>query len=174
MTSFSFDAAIADLTQTNMTLSIDTTAQTISISGSVFGGEDASTTYGFGAGWYNIDFSYSANVVQVSNGWIVNSFDTNNSGTITSQGNADVAAGWTHTFFDQAVPSFEFLTDDHRLAGTGFEGQGRFVGRGWVTNNSDGSNTTGTQDWLFMTVPAPGVASLLGVAGLCAMRRRRS
>jgi MYXO-CTERM domain-containing protein len=171
--SFSFNAAQTDVTKTNMTLAIDTTAGSITISGDVYGGEDAGSVYGFGEGWYTIAYTYSANVLQVANGWKVTAFDGANSGTISSQGNADVGSGWSQTFYDQSTPSFLFLQDDHRLAGTGLEGTGLWVGRGWVTSNSNGSNTSATQDWLFTGVPTPGVGGLFGLAGLGMIRRRR-
>ncbi|MFG0258609.1 MAG: hypothetical protein ACF8GE_11965 [Phycisphaerales bacterium JB043] len=173
MTSFSMDAAQADAGRTNVTLEVDTTLGTITISGEVYGGEDTGAAYGFGEGWYDVSFVYAANVTATASGWAVSAFDASNVGTITSQGNADVGAGWSHTFYDQSTPSFLFQQDDHRLAGTGLEGLGYYVGRGWVTSNSDGSNESGTQDWLFVAVPTPGVGMAFGVAGLGLLRRRR-
>lgn len=172
-TSFSFDAALNDNTRDNVTLTYDDVMGTIVIEGEVFGGVANGNMLDFGEGWYDFQMTYSVNVSEVGTGLSVGQNDPANTGTLVSQGNADVAAGFTIDLFDQSNNTFLFLQDDHRLAGHPQEGQGFFVGRGWVTTNSDGSNVAGTQDLLFIAVPAPGAAALAGIAGLAATRRRR-
>ncbi len=151
---------------------------TIDIDGMVFGGEDDGSDYGFGEGWYQLDFSYTMNVSASGTGWVVSPEDPdNNKGTLTAKaGNADIAEGTVFGFFgdkqNDAGFSFKFLQDDHRLGGTAEEGQGFWVGRGWLQLEQDDSET---KDFLFIgkLVPTP-VAALLGLPmliGLGVMRR---
>lgn len=171
-TSFSFDAAFNDAGRTDVTLTVDTVNGTIVIDGEVFGGEDTGVTYGFGAGWYDVHFEYTANVMASGGGWIVDpGSHLNNTGFFRSQGNPDIAAGTTFNFSDINMPlAFEFLPDGHRLAGD----DSTWVGRGWVTSDPDGNDESPTRDWLFQAIPAPGTLGLcgLGMIGM-GMRRRR-
>lgn len=173
VTSFSFDAALADPTRDDVTLTYDSAMGTIVIEGEVFGGVANGDTLDFGEGWYDFQMTYSVNVSEVGTGLSVGQNDPANSGSLVSQGNADLAAGFTIDLFDQSNNTFLFLQDDHRLQGHPEAGQGFFVGRGWVTTNPDGSNVSGTQDLLFIAVPAPSAIALAGLAGLASARRRR-
>lgn len=151
----------------------------INIKGTVFGGVDTGVATGFGAGAYALNFTYTMNVGPSGTGWEVDPNSPGNTGTLTSLGNADVAAG---TVFDLADKdgnqghSFQFLQDDHRLAGHSEFGQGYWVGRGWVMNSK---NDSATHDFLFlgtMLIPLPtplGMAAA-GLIGVAALRRRRS
>ncbi|MCA9292820.1 MAG: hypothetical protein KDA20_03305 [Phycisphaerales bacterium] len=147
----------------------------IQIAGTLYGGVDAGSTYGYGEGLYDLFFEYAANVAPSGTGWVVDPSSALNAGTLTSQGNADVPSGYVFTFEDKSQPSgesFLFLQDDHRLQGHPQEGQGFWVGRGWVMG---AQYPMGTQDFLFIAekIPAPGAMSVLGFAGLAAVRRRR-
>lgn len=174
ITTFSIDAGHARLRV------IDDTGTggglTIRIWGTVYGGEDTGSGYGYGEGFYDIDMTYMMNVTASGTGWIVTGANVDNAGSIVSQGNADVAAGETFHFTDKADGSgnsFLFKQDEHRLAGHPQAGQGYWVGRGWHMSD-DGRNHL-TRDWLFLgtLVPTPGALGLLGVAGLAGLRRRR-
>ena len=161
----------------------------IEISGTVFGGQDDGddAASDFGAGFYDILFSYSVNVAAVADGWIVNPNSASNTGFIESTGttvdgvgnvveNTDVPAGNKWFMFDQVDNnnnSFVLRSDNHRSPGIPHN----LVARGWVTLNSDGSNfgdSGSTQDWLFVTIPLP-LGSTMTLAGLSliALRRRR-
>ena len=148
----------------------------INIVGTVYGGEDSGSGYGYGEGAYAVDFTYAFNVVEDGTGWRVTPANAGNNGTLTSLGNADVAAGETFSFFDFDSTSFLFLQDDHRLGGHSEAGMGYWVGRGWLTLDEEGDNRRPTKDWLFIgkVVPAPtGVAmGAVGLVALCARRRR--
>jgi hypothetical protein len=101
----------------------------------------------------------------------INNFS--NTGTITPldeflqpMGGADQLT----TLTDDNANAFVFLQDGHRLANDNTS----WVGRGWIALNGE-TSTAGTQDWLFTAtlVPTPGAASLLGLAALVGVRRRR-
>lgn len=148
----------------------------IQIAGTLHGGVDNGATWGYGEGDYALFFEYAANVAPSGTGWIVDPNSPLNNGTLTSLGNVDVPLGHVFTFEDKSDvsgESFLFLQDDHRLQGHPEEGQGYWVGRGWV----DGAQYPhgGTRDFLFIAekIPAPGSLALLGLGGLAAIRRRR-
>lgn len=174
VTSFSFDPADG----ANMVLTTTTVGPNveINIAGTAFGGVDTGVTYGFGAGLYDIDFTYRVNVTEVAGpdgGFTVSPNSAMNNGTITAQaGITDVAAGTTWTLYDQSDNSFQLLADGHRLGSfPAILAQDPFVGRGWVTFNADGSNTSGTQDWLF--IPEPSCLALMCIGGIGFLSRQR-
>lgn len=141
----------------------------INITGTLYGGEVENGAY-VDPMDYEVDFWYHLNVADAGNGWIVDGFAAGNSGTLTNTNDNSV-----YTLFGKANDQdrvFEFLADGHRLDND----DSSWVGRGWLTLESDGSNNLGgAQDWIFTAtvIPAPGSAALLGLAGVCAARRRR-
>ncbi len=172
VTTFSFVDVIMTVTDTGSSLSIN-------IAGELFGGEDAGSSYGFGEGAYELDFTYSVNVVADGTGYRVTADDAANAGTLTAvTGDATGAVFAMRDFMD---PSFLFLQDDHRLGGHSEAGEGFWVGRGWLADAAgDGS---GTRDFLFIgemldgpppIIPLP-MSGAMGLAGLAvvATRRRR-
>jgi hypothetical protein len=153
----------------------------INLSGTVFGGVDTGVTHGFGAGFYSVDFTYAMDVTEVAGpdvGFIVSPNSAMNNGTITAQaGITDVGAGTSWTLYDQtddANESFKVLADGHRLGSfPAILAQDPFVGRGWVTFNSDGTHASETQDWLFTPEPTSLALMCIGGAALFARRPRR-
>ena len=148
----------------------------IDIVGTLYGGVDTGDSYGFGEGAYALDFTYAMHVMPDGTGWIVDSSDPLNGGTLTAlAGNADVAEGEVFSFTGQAAngPIFLFNQDGHRLDNhPEFDPDEVWVGRGWF--NMPG--VSGTQDFLFVgtLIPAPGSVILLAAGGaLGATRRRR-
>jgi len=174
-TTFSFDAAFNDAGRDDVTLTIDTDADTITIEGEVYGGEDAGAGYGFGEGWYDLFFQYTAEIMQMGDGWVVNPGDPSmNSGILTSQGNADIVSGVTINLYDTDGTSDTFVLkpDGHRLSGD----NETMVGRGWLSLDPTGDPAPGGafRDWLFIAIPSPGGAAVLAMgAGVVALRRRK-
>jgi MYXO-CTERM domain-containing protein len=147
----------------------------IEIAGSVFGGEiDGNGGYTDGGQFYDINFVYTASVQITSNGWkVVGTDNTSNTGSIALAGSNNPADIFTIT--DNNNNAFLFQADGHRLAGD----SDSWVGRGWLTTNTDGTNVGNTQDWLFTAVetdgvPTPGTLGLAAIGGLVASRRRRA
>ncbi|MEM9066024.1 MAG: hypothetical protein AAGB51_11095 [Planctomycetota bacterium] len=152
----------------------------INISGTVYGGVDTGSAYGFGEGLYDLDFRYIVDVTEVlgaDGGWVADPGSVASQGTITAQGNADVAAGTSWRFYQQlsgSLAPFSFLRDEHRLGGfPSVASLDPFVGRGWVTFDPAGADSSGTQDFIFLAIPTPGSLAVLAGAGLLATRRRR-
>lgn len=152
-----------------LVVSEDAGMLSLRITGTLYGGGVASNAF-VNPHSYSVDFTYSVNVAALMNGWDVNTFDSMNAGLLT---NLD-----TNKEFDLYGKAnmtglvFQFLADGFRIAGD----NSTFVGRGWLTGNSDGTDShSGAQDWLFTgtLVPAPGALALLGLGGLTATRRRR-
>ncbi len=178
---FDFDHASSD-----MRMDLDTTAGTVHIYGTSYGGLDVGTGYDADLqGLWSIDFTYSVNVsvtgvgapdidVEVSpeaplsnNGTLTALFSaTDGSVTIT---NGDVIN------LEQEMEFFFNNTDDHRLGGTGLSGPETHVGWGWL-NHSDSSAHIYDSDWLFTAtvVPVPAAVWLFGSAlGLLGWTRWR-
>ena len=141
----------------------------MNITGTLYGGEVVGGAY-VDPHDYEVDFWYHLNVSDTGNGWIVDGFDAGNTGTLTNTDD-----NTAYTLYGKANDQdrvFEFLADGFRLDND----DSSWVGRGWLTPNSDGTNSLGgQQDWIFTatTIPAPGAAALFGIAGICASRRRR-
>lgn len=178
-TTFSFDPADgASMTVTTSVVGLDIQ---INISGTVYGGVDTGVAYGFGEGLYDVNFTYRMNVSETAGpdgGHTVAAINAMNNGTITAQaGITGVDAGTFWTFYDQSngTYTFKLLADGHRLGGfPAILALDPLVGRGWVTFNSDGTNTGGTQDWIFLSPePSSLVLLVMGGIGLFARRSRR-
>lgn len=153
---------------TVLTVIDDGGALSINISGTLHGGVvDGMGGYVSSAD-YAVDFTYSAFVAASGGGWVVNGIDASNTGTLTNLGDSSVIDLYTTGMPD----SFLFLPDGHRLSGD----NSSWVGRGWITDQTDGSDPLGgTRDWIFTAteIPAPGALALFGLGGLVAGRRRR-
>ncbi len=186
-TTFSFDT-FGDVTLTVNQVGSDLN---ISIAGTVYGGVDNGTGHGFGAGSYSLAFDYTVNVDPMGTGVFVSAPSNGvNRGSLTAgAGITGIAAGTVFDFYESnsMANPFKFLQDEHRLTiATGGSinhpqaGQDLWVGRGWMTFNSDGSpmsgaGGTGFQDWLFtgQIVPLASPLSLAGAGLLCVGRLRR-
>ena len=177
--SFDFDNA-----QSDMRMTLDLTAKTVRIFGTVYGGRDVGTTYenpSMGrVGLWQVDFLYDTNVmVQTSGRIVVSRFSNLNTGYIrplfTSnvnafRGNPQIALVDYNSV--ATAPSF--------LLGLNHRGNPGASGWGWL--NHSGQSHVAASDWLFevdpnpIPIPAPGAASLamLGLSLAGALRRRLS
>jgi hypothetical protein len=147
----------------------------IDIAGTFHGGEDLGGTWGT---TFDIaaTFRYAANVAATANGWQVTGFTTLNNGVLTrlDTNESTVWYGMEDSIGENGPigGTFTFAADGWKIPGD----DSTWVGRGWLTQNDDGSMTAApAQDWFFSAnlVPAPGAMALLGLGGLAAARRRR-
>jgi len=128
-----------------------------------------------GEGWYDLFFQYTAEIMQMGDGWVVNPGDPSmNSGILTSQGNADIVSGVTINLYDTDGTSDTFVLkpDGHRLSGD----NETMVGRGWLSlaPPADPAPRGAFRAWLFIAIPSPGGAAVLAMgAGVVALRRRK-
>jgi len=147
----------------------------IDIAGTFSGGEDVGgawgTTFDLSA-----NFRYAANVVTTVDGWAIDGFSLLNTGTITRLDTNETTTwyGMEDVLGDNgpAGNTFTFAADGWRIDND----DSTWVGRGWMTTNTDGSPSADpAQDWFFsaVQVPSPAGLSLLGFAGIASMRRRR-
>lgn len=154
---------------TVLTVTDDNGALSINISGTLYGGVADGMGGYVSATSYAVDFNYTTFVASSGGGWVVNAIDSANSGTLTNLDDNSVIDLYT----TGSPESFLFLPDGHRLGGD----SSSFVGRGWFTDQTDGSDPLGgTRDWLFTAteIPAPSAFALFGLGGLIAHRRRRA
>lgn len=122
----------------------------IRIGGTVYGGEDSGTAYGFAEGHYRLLFVYDAGVSAVSNGWVVP--EAGNGGRLW-RGGGPGGVELDQALYAKADASgnaFLLKSDGHRLPDAT-----SWVGRGWLTLNSDHSNSGTTRDFLFVAEPVP-------------------
>ncbi len=142
----------------------------INISGTLYGGEVDGMGGYVSAESYAADFNYVVNVTDVGNGWEVNGFSASNGGTLTNLNTMAVTEVYGMTDGNGLV--LAFLEDGYRLDND----TTTWVGRGWVTDQPDGTDPhAGFRDWLFTgeLIPAPSSFALFGLGGLVASRRRR-
>lgn len=140
----------------------------ININGTLWGGEVSGNAY-VSPEAYTVDMTYSIGVNPDFGGWLVTGFDSANAGTITR-----VSDNMSWDIF--GMPSMtgavlHFRPDGYRLDGD----DSTWVGRGWITDQSDGSDPLqGARDWIFTAtvIPAPSTG-LIALTGVLAMSRRR-
>lgn len=162
-TTFSFVDVTLTVSEDDMTGDLS-----INIAGEVFGGEVSGGSYVGGGDSYTVNFDYITGVESYNGGWRVVGTNPMNTGTLTpTAGSPDSI----YTLTDDNSNAFVFAPDGHRLSGD----NSSWVGRGWMTPNSDGTGVGGSQDWLFVgtPIPAPGTFALAGLGMLAGARRRR-
>ena len=142
----------------------------IEITGTLFGGTVSGGSYD-NPDSYEVAFTYAANVSASGGGWVVTDTDASNTGTLINTSTGDVIDLYTTPVTGD---TFVFRPDGHRLSGDSES----WVGRGWLTDQADGSAPYGgSQDWLFRAVerevPSPGSLALLAIGGLTCVRRQR-
>jgi MYXO-CTERM domain-containing protein len=157
----------------NMRLTYD--GSTIRIFGNTLGGRDIGTGYANDQylGNYVIDFTYRVNVQQsnIDDDLVVIPVNPANNGTIlTPLGDTKILT--EEPLGPNPVTDYTFRlgNENDDLGHRGFPG---LSGWGWL--RVDGAYNSGN-DWIFTIgnpVPAPGIAGLLGLAGLAASRRKR-
>jgi hypothetical protein len=156
-------------------------ADRIELSGTVYGGDVSS---GYATGLYSLNFVFEMGVGTVADGWNASTAHLGGGTLEAMAGNSHLSSGTTFDLFqmtskgdDSMGPMpFEFRQDGHRLEDfASILARNPHVGRGWLTTNPTGDGVSGTQDFLFVTIPLPGSAGLAMVGlGMVAVRRRRS
>lgn len=140
----------------------------INIQGTLWGGSVSGGSY-ISAEAYTVDMTYTVAVEALFGGWRVTGFSDMNAGTITRVSDNfswDIYAGT-----EPSNNSFIFRPDGYRLDGD----DSTWVGRGWITDQSDGTDPLGgARDWIFTAteIPAPSTG-LIALTGVLAMSRRR-
>jgi hypothetical protein len=162
---FDFDDPASD-----MKLSYD--GATIRIFGVSFGGRDIGGAYAAEptTGLYTIDFLYTVGVSPVPGDddiWVQGA-DGSNFGTILPP----VGPAINLTDKTDGSHLFRFGDEDDDLGHRGFPG---ISGWGWLTHHPESMDHVPASDWIFTAelIPTPGAAAVMGVFGLCALRRRR-
>lgn len=173
-----FNATFSADTYNNTTLTVvqDTVTNDlyVDIAGTLFGGEDLGGSWGTTFD-LEVDFRYAANVVATASGWAIDGFSLLNSGTMTRSDTNETTTWYGMTdatgMNGPVGNAFTFAADGWRIDND----DSTWVGRGWLTENmEDTASAAPAQDWFFTaTVPSPAGASLFGLAGFAAMRRRR-
>ena len=184
-TTFSFESNGADMRLDAIDTNDSGTVDTLRISGTVYGGRDVGSGYGFGEGLYELSYTVATGVSTLGGtdgGFMAANAGGTDLGYIRSLGNDDIAAGTTWGFSNKpnnAGDSFLFLADGHRMGGSNdVPARGGIidphVGRGWLMFSGAGGSSAGAQDFLFVTVPLPtgGMLAMAGLAGCAAIRRR--
>lgn len=171
-TTFSFNAPGANVIIQIFDDTNDNVADRIHITGVAYGGRDTGAAYGVGAGFYAIDYTYTANVGTTSEGWDAARSGSTNGGTITALTGQFAGESWGMTDKNSGGRSFHFESDNHRLGGTSLDGSDVHVGRGWHMLNN---GVMGTQDFLFVAIPLPttGMLAGAGMLAVAGVRRRR-
>ena len=173
----------------------------VRIFGTTLGGYDTGAGYD-STGYFDIDFSYTANIDLTLGGGSVSVVVTpddhaNNKGTITPLAGSTTFPQTGTPPWTDGVPinlvdedgdkgfSFKFNnTDNHRSSGSGLYGPTTYVGWGWVNHSNEPH--VKASDWLFtatfnpdestIPIPEPSTLALLGIGsiGLIGCRRRRN
>ncbi|MEE9212326.1 MAG: PEP-CTERM sorting domain-containing protein [Phycisphaeraceae bacterium] len=168
VTTFSLD----HFNDTHLTVTDTGSGFEIHITGTVYGGEDLGSSYGFGEGAYALDFTYSVNVEAEDDGWEVEPPSATNSGTLTAlANNSGVPNGTVFDLYERQAQGrhFKFEPKGHRFGNA----DSTWVGRGGLTTNADGSDAGRPMEFLFVGVPEPGTSVLLGAGLLAAACRHR-
>ncbi|MEZ6234246.1 MAG: small multi-drug export protein [Phycisphaerales bacterium] len=171
-TTFSFNAPGANVIIQVFDDTNDNVADRVHISGVAYGGRDNGGSYGVGAGFYAIDYTYTANVGTTAEGWDAARAGATNGGTITALTGAFAGESWSMTDKNSGNRSFHFESDNHRLGGSSLDNSDVYVGRGWHMLDN---GVMGTQDFLFVAIPLPttGMLAGAGMLAVAGVRRRR-
>jgi hypothetical protein len=163
----------------NTVMTVNKTGSTITINmrGTLVGGRSNNfgIVSGLGKGSYELDMTYTANILEGPNGWRVDEASVNNTGTLKAlAGVTGVMQGTTWTFGDRASSGGNTLTF-FKFGNTAIP---IWNGTGWLLPSQP---LAGVQQAIFsgVLVPLPtgvwiGGAGLLGVGILHAVRRRRA
>ena len=144
---FSFDENDAEVFMT-----VDEEAGTARIFGTIYGGETTGSSYGYGEGHYQIDFLYNTNFTATPTGWVTTTKGTNaveNQGRLLGLDGAETGGrAWDLYDYVTNGPSFLFQQDGHRTGDAN-----DWVGRGWLSTESDHAYRPLTMDFLFIGQP---------------------